>query len=180
MIGRADKKILFALVVSCMMFIATAPIIIGATSDSLEISFDPDGDVDIDVNFADYNITVQVGPVISGTWTNTSGSTFTIYNNGTVAMDTQIQTNTSTDQGNMSLNASGVAPAQDEYAINITGLSNGYPQDTYVHVAYGVEFDQNLAPSGGTATFDLCILLGDISANHTWQETTLNFTTTQS
>jgi len=175
--NRVDKKIIFALLVSSMIVIASAPLILAATSDELHISFDPEGDVDIDVDISDYNLTAMLGPVLSGSWANTTGSTFTIYNNGTVPMDTQIQTNTSTDEGDMSLNATGVAPAQDEYAINITGLSNGFPQDTYLHVAYGVEFDQNLAASGGTATFDICFRMPDsLSANHSWQATTINFT----
>jgi hypothetical protein len=175
------RKISVLLIALFMIGALTTPVVFSATTDKLQISFDPDGDIDIDVNFANYNISDQVGPVLADSWTNTTGSTFTIYNNGTVAMDTQIQTNTSTDQGDMDLNASGTPPAQDEYAINITGLSNGWPVDTFVHIAYGVEFDQSLAPDGGTATFDLCLRIGpSLSANHSLQNTTLNFTGTQS
>ena len=172
----------YAILASVLIFAAfITPMVLAATTDELRITFDPDGDIDIDIDMEDYNITAMIGPVLANQWTNTTGSTFTIYNNGTVAMDTQFQSNTSTDSADMALNATGTAPVQDEYAINITGLSNGFPQDTYLHVDYGVEFDQSLAPAGGTATFDICLLLGpSLSANHTWQATQINVTGTQS
>ena len=106
-------------------------------------------------------------------WSNTTGGAFTIYNNGTIPMDTQIKTNATTDppgSGDMSLNASGVAPGQDEYAIYIDGLD----VENYLTTDYGLEFDTMLMPDD-SKTFDICLLLGNLSANFTWQTTTIYF-----
>ena len=122
------KKINVILVVT-IIFAAFTPHVLSATTDDLIITFDPDGEIDIDVNISQYDF----GSIQANTWTNTSGGTFTLYNNGTVAMDTRIKTNTSTDEGDMDLNQTGVAPVQDEYAIYIEGLDlEQYLRDSYI------------------------------------------------
>ena len=168
---RMNIKKLSSLLVTIMFLAGLTPLVLAATEDNLYISFDPDGDIDIDVDIHDYNISSQVGPVLANEWTNTTTSTFTIYNNGTVNMDVQIKTNASTDQNDMDLNASGVAPVEDEYAIFIEGLD----AENYIGTAYGQELENNIPANGGTATFDVCLLLGTISTNHSLQNTTIYF-----
>jgi hypothetical protein len=163
---KGNNKLLFALFVSFLLFASTTPIVFAATEDSVIISFDPDGDVDIDISLASYNFS----SILGGMWTNTTGGAFTLYNNGTIPMDTQIKTNATTDETNMSLNASGIAPQQDEYAIYIDGLD----VQNYLTSAYGLEFDTMLMPDD-SKTFDICLLLGNLSANFTWQTTTIYF-----
>jgi hypothetical protein len=163
---RKDKKIGFAILVSFLMFAATTPLAFAATTDTVIITFDPDGDIDIDVNLSFYNFS----SVVAGIWSNTTGGTFTLYNNGTIPMDTEIRTNASTDEGDMDLNESDIAPQQDEYAIYIEGLDF----ENYVNSSYTIEFDQSLNPSA-SKTFDICLLLGTISTNHSWQTTTIYF-----
>ncbi|KYK27981.1 hypothetical protein AYK20_07635 [Thermoplasmatales archaeon SG8-52-1] len=160
------KKINVILVVTIILA-AFTPHVLAATTDDLIITFDPDGEIDIDVNISQYDF----GSIQANSWTNTSGGTFTLYNNGTVAMDTRIKTNATTDETDMSLNASGVAPAQDEYAIYIEGLD----LEQYLLSSYNQEFDQQLLPAD-SKTFDVCLLIGvNLSANHSQQTTTISF-----
>jgi hypothetical protein len=161
-----DKKIGFTLFVSFIILGTTSPLVLAATEDTVIITFDPDGDIDIDVNLSYYNFS----NVVSGIWSNTTGGTFTLYNNGTIPMDTEIRSNASTDEGDMDLNESDVPPGMDEYAIYIAGLDT----ENYVNSSYTIEFDQGLNPSD-SKTFDICLLLGNISTNHSWQTTTIHF-----
>ena len=172
---KMKLKKIFVLFVTSIILAGFTPLVLAATEDSVEISFDPDGDIDIDISLASYNFS----SIQANQWENTTGGVFTIYNNGTVSMNTQIKTNATTDppgSGDMSLNASGVAPGQDEYAIYIDGLDVG----NYLTTAYGLEFDTNLLPDD-SKTFDICLLLGtNLSANFSWQTTTIYFQGSQS
>ena len=164
---KMEIKKVNVLLVTTMIFAAFTPLVMAATEDDLIITFDPDGDIDIDVNISQYDF----GSVQANTWTNTTGGTFTLYNNGTVAMDTRVKSNATTDEGDMSLNATGVAPVQDEYAIKITGLDF----ERFAETAYNLDFDQQLLPQD-SKTFDVCLRIGvNLSANHTTQTTTISF-----
>ena len=169
-----NKKILFAYLVSYMIIIATSSSVLAATSDSVEITFNPDGDIDIDVNLSFYNFS----SIISGNWGNTSGNMFLLWNNGSVAMDTQIETNDSTDEAQMWLNLSGAAPSVNQYAIMTINLGT---VDKYLNNTYGTEgyYSTGLLPNDNDG-FDLGILLGNLSANHSWQTTTIRFQGSQS
>ena len=81
-----NRKI-YAFLVSAMIISAITPLVMAATEDNVHITFDPDGQIDIDVSPASY----AFGSSQADAWTNSSGSYFTLYNNGTVSMDTQIQ-----------------------------------------------------------------------------------------
>lgn len=166
-----NKKIVYAVLMAFMMVVATGPMVMAATIDSITITFDPDGDIDIDVNISSYDF----GGIVGGTWSNTTGNYFTLYNNGTVAMDTQIRTNDTTEEGDMILNESGVAPAQNQYAFYISDLTS----PNYVNNTYGDEFDLSLSPLASKA-FDIGLLIGNLSANHSSQTTTIYFQGTQS
>jgi len=164
---KINNKILFAFLTTFMLITTVIPIALSASEDNVIITFDPDGNIDIDISLASYNFSIAT----AGMWTNSTGGAFTLYNNGSVPMDTQIKTNATTDETDMSLNASGVPPSTDEYAIYIEDLD--FPG--YLTTAYGVEFDQALA-SGDSRTFDICLLIGvNLSANHSWQTSTIYF-----
>jgi hypothetical protein len=167
-IKKINSKILFALLVTFILVATTAPIVLAATEDTVIITFDPDGNIDIDISYSSYNFS----SVSTNTWANTSAGYFTLYNNGSVPMDTEIKTNASTDEGNMNLNASGVPPGTDEYAIYI---DNNLDFPGYLTTAYGTYFDQGLA-SSDSKTFDICLLIGvNLTANFSWQTTTIYF-----
>jgi hypothetical protein len=162
-----DCNNLFILLVAFILIAAATPIVLAASEDNVIITFDPDGDIDIDVSLAYYNFST----VIAGMWTNSTGGYFTLYNNGSVPMDTQIKTNGTTDETDMSLNASGVPPSTDEYAIYIEDLD----VPGYLTNGYADEFDQGLN-SLDSKTFDICLLIGvNLSANFSWQTTTIYF-----
>jgi hypothetical protein len=169
---KMEIKKVNVLLVTTMILAAFTPLVMAATEDDLIITFDPDGDIDIDVNISAYNFS----KVQANSWTNTTGGTFTLYNNGSVAMDTRIKTNATTDEGDMSLNASGTPPQQDEYAIYIEGLDS----ELYLENAYNEYFDTVLLPQD-SKTFDVCLRIGiNLSANHSWQTTTISFEGSQS
>ena len=159
------KKILGILVV-IMILAAFTPLVWAKSEDTVVITFDPDGSIDIDVNLSSWNFSI----IYPGDWENSTGAAFTLYNNGSVPMTTEINTTAKTQEGNMFLNESGVAPGTDQYAIFIEDLE--FPN--YLNTSYRV-FDTGLAPLD-TKTFDICLLLGtNISANHSWQTTTIYF-----
>jgi len=169
------KKIFVFLIAS--MLVATVPLVLAKTQDTLVITFDPNGDIDIDVN----NATHAFGIVLANTWSNTTGGYLTLYNNGTVNMNTAINCSNVTQEGDMSLNLSTSAPQQDEYAVYIDGLTvSGYLNQSLTTTAYHSAFQTNQAPND-PKTFDVCLLIGvNLSANHTTQTTTLYFYGTQS
>ncbi len=163
---KVSKKIVLTFLVSAMVITATTPLVMAAIEDNVHITFDPDGSIDIDVSPASYDF----GSAVAGIWTNSSGSYFTLYNNGTVPMDTQIKSNATTDETTMNLSTAG-NPGLDEYSFNTDGLSN----DMWVPNSYGTESDTSLNPSA-SQSFEICLLLGtSLSANHTTQHTTIYF-----
>ncbi len=164
--GMQYRKI-YGILVIVMIIAGFTPLVWAATEDSVIITFDPDGNIDIDVSYTSYNFS----SVYPNSWKNSTGGYFTLYNNGTVPMTTQIKTNASTDETDMSLNASGVPPATDQYAIYIEDVD--FPD--YLTTAYSHVFDTGLNPVD-SKTFDICLLMGtNITANHSWQTTTIYF-----
>ena len=160
------KKICSILVI-VMIIAGFTPLVWAATEDTVIITFDPEGNIAIDISYLSYNFS----NVSAGTWANTTGEYFTLYNNGSVPMTTEINTTDKTQEGNMSLNESGVPPGTDEYAIYIEDLS---PPGGYLNTSY-IVFDQGLNPLD-SKTFDICLLLGvNLSANFSWQTTTITF-----
>jgi len=165
------KKIFVFLIAA--MLISTVPLVLAKTEDTLVISFDPNADIDIDVNNATYNFST----ISSDTQEDTVGNWFTLYNNGTIAMDTQINcSNVSGEGGNMTLNESGVAPGTDQYAIEIFDLDS----PGWLNQTLSVEFDQALDPNDNKQ-FDIGLRIGtNISENHSWQTVTIWFQGTAS
>ena len=164
---NGKKKILLVGIISFIVLIASTPLVFAVTEDTLVITFDPDSDIDIDVSLATYNYS----SVTVNAWTNTTGEVFTLYNNGTIPMDTDIRADNETAEGDMQLNESGVVPGTDQFAIYIEDLTSpGYLNQSYV-----AEFDDDLAPNADTS-FDICLLMGtNTSLNHTWQTETIYF-----
>ena len=164
---KMQYRKIYGILVIILIIAGFTPLVWAATEDTVIITFDPEGNINIDVSYTSYNYST----VPANTWKNTTGGYFTLYNNGTVPMTTQIKTNATTDQANMALNASGVPPTTDQYAIYIEDVdSPDYLTAVYAHV-----FDQNLA-SHDSKAFDICLFIGvNLSANHSWQTTTIYF-----
>ena len=160
------RKIYAFIIATLVIAVVTAPLIWAATEDSVVITFNPEGAIDIDVFPASYDF----GDVLVTLWSNTTGNYFTLYNNGTVPMDTQVKSNASTEEGDMYLNASGL-PGLDNYSLITANLN----ADGYMDSNYGADNDSSLAATG-SKTFGICLRMGaTLSANHTQQTTTIFF-----
>ena len=169
------RKVSVFIISALMIGALITPLVLAATEDSVVITFDPQGDIDIDVNLSSYDF----GGVLANTWSNTSGNYFLLWNNGTVAMHTEIKTNDTTDEGNMGLNISTAPPGTDQYAIYIKDLN---AQSQYVNNTYGFygNYSTSLLPNDNDG-FDICLLLGtNLSANWSTQTTTIYFRGLQS
>ena len=161
-----EVRKLSVIIMALMFFASTTPLVLALHEDTLVITFDPDGDIDINVDVTAYNFsTVNVNA-----WENTTGELFTLYNNGTLPMDTEIRADNSSE-GDMTINGTGAPPATDEFAIYIEDLD--FPH--YLNDSYVDDFDTALA-SNGYKSFDVCLLLGtNLSANHSWQTVNISF-----
>jgi hypothetical protein len=159
----------FAFIVAATIIAAFTPIVMAVTEDSVVITFDPEGAIDIDVHPASY----AYGDVMAGKWANTTATYFTLYNNGSIAMDTQVKSNASTDSNDMYLytpGAAGEAPL-DNYSL----ITNGLGVDGYMATAYGTDNDSGLA-SMDSKTFGINLRIGvNLSVNHSDQTTTIFF-----
>jgi len=160
------KKILLVGLISAMLVSALTPIVMAATEEGITITFDPSGNIDIDVSPNSYDF----GAAGANSWTNSTGSTFTLYNNGSTAMDTQIKTNATTNSGNMTLDPDGVSIPMDNYSLNTTGLDT----DAWITASYGADVDSSLAALGSKG-FDLNLRLADISEDWGEDTTTVYF-----
>lgn len=157
------RKILFAWLVSMLWLSVLTPMVL-ADETSISVTFNPEGVVDIDVTPKTYDF----GSVQVGAWKNTTANYFTIYNNGTLSMDTQFKTNATTDSTSLTLDDNG-APGNDAYSFRTSGLDN----DGYITAAYGVEQDTGIAASTNKVC-GLCLNMGNsISQNWTSQRTTI-------
>jgi len=160
------KKIILVGLISAMLVSALTPIVMAVTEEGITITFDPSGNIDIDVSPNSYDF----GTAGANDWTNSTGSAFTLYNNGSTSMDTQIKTNATTDSGEMTLDPDGTAIPADNYSLNTSGLD----ANAWITTAYGADVDSALEALGSKG-FDLCLLLADISQDWTQQTTTVYF-----
>ena len=153
------KKLAIGLLV-IMLFALLTPIpmtkVFADTTDTLTATFDPKGNISIEIGPQTYNF----GEIWALGWRNTTGTTFTIFNNGSVAMDTDF--NVSQNATNFTLDNTGACGSDDEYAIYTSGLDSDGWLDTAA--LGGATFDQNLV-SDGSKSFDLHLHIGDITEN---------------
>ncbi len=163
------KEIIIAfLIVTIFLSTFMLPISIAA-DDTIHVTFDPTGSVSLDVSPQTLNFST-----VTANGNEESGTTFTLYNNGTIAMQTDCDTNATTDEGDLTLDADG-SPTEDTYSLRFTSTTMD-GDDAYITDA-GVTLDNSLSASGSD-TFKITIYLGPISTDHGWQTTTVNFTGT--
>ena len=89
---RMEIEKLYVFLVAVMMLVGFTPIVFAVTEDEVLIFFDPDGEIDIDIA---PEVFYNFSSVQANAWANSTGRTFTLFNNGTVAMDTQIHNDVS-------------------------------------------------------------------------------------
>ena len=153
------KKLAIGLVI-VMLFALVTPIpmttVFAGTTDTLTATFDPRANISIEIGPQTYDF----GNIWANSWRNTTGTTFTIFNNGSVAMDTDF--NVSGNATNFTLDNTGACSSDDEYGVQTNGLDTDGWLDTAA--LGGATFDQNIA-DGGSKSFDLYLKIGGITQN---------------
>ena len=168
------KKILMtALVISILSITSFSPVsitVLADTTDTITITFDPQGNISIDVSPESYNF--------STFWSYSNESTttayFTLWNNGTVDnMLTDIQI-TANSPGDLTCDEDSIPTTDDYYALNLTGgTATGI--NHWVKESAAIQLDSDLDKSG-TKTFGFTLYLSNITANHSWQTLTVTLT----
>ena len=166
------KKTLGIFIVTTMLIAAITPLVYAANehSDDITVTFDPSGNIELDIspetaNFSAVTFETSVNwPTEGGTDTS-----YTLYNNGSVAADVFIKGNHSTDSGDMDLQGTPGSITTDEYCLNFTG-SNAQ-QITSTNTSWTESFDADT-----TITFGINLQLDDGSSDFGWQTTTINIT----
>ena len=164
------------LVLSLLAIASFSPVsinVLAATTDTITITFDPQGNISIDVSPASYNFST----FWSDSNETTTGTYFTMWNNGTVDnMITDIQITTS--PADLTVDEDSPPTADDNYALYlIGGTASGV--NAWVLESGTIQLDSDLDLSG-TETFGFKLYLSNITANHTWQTMELTLTGSQS
>lgn len=163
---KMGKLLATIFIVTLVITAIISPVII-AVEDTIIVTFNPTGSVTLDVapELFDFDTVASNG-------NEESANSFTLYNNGTMNMQTTCDTNSSTL--NLTLDADGT-PGEDYFSLQFTSASNFEGNNAYITTASSMTLNNTLAPSGSD-TFKLTIHLGVISVDHPEQNTTVNFT----
>ena len=168
---QVNNKILI-LLIGAMLVTAITPVVLAASQANIAVTFDPTGTIDLDVSPDD----ASFGSVVfesANNWPTEGGAvdSYTLYNNGTVAADVYIFSNTTTDSGQMSLDIDGAGIPVDGYSLDVVGSEAkqiAIVNDSWIDA---------LAASA-TVTFGLNLDLGSGSQDWTSQTTRINITGT--
>jgi hypothetical protein len=166
---KIEKLLLSSFVITLIFIAVASPIVIGV-DDTVVITFDPTGSVTL----ATKPTTLDCGTPANGS-EDESATAITLYNNGSAPMTTSIDTNATTESGNLTLDPDGGTIIEDYYSVQITtsSCSEGTQYFTDTLTAY----NDTLPPDDST-TFKITVWVGDISENFNQERTTLNFTGT--
>ena len=170
--GCNMKKILMiGLVISILIGLAFVPsdkqsVKAGYT---ITITFDPDGNVSLDVSPATY----AFGTLYANSSEGTTATYFTIWNNGSMDdMQTDLQINTS--PAALTVDEDSVPAAMDNYAL---WLDKGTVSsaEAWCKESDWIELDSDLDTTG-TETFGFTLYIYGISANHSQQTLVIDLT----
>ena len=163
--SQIKKTLMIPLVVVIMLAVATPM----TFADQINVTFNPAGGIDVDVNHTKANFSSVTFNTQDNYPTGAGGDTsFIIYNNGSLAADVFIYANLTTNEGDMTLDDAGT-PGVDEFSLDITG-SNA-TQITSTNATW-----LNPLNAGGHGYFGLNLDLGLGSSDHDWQTTLINVT----
>lgn len=158
------KKILFIGITAAMIITAITPIALAATSDTITVTFDTTGTIDIDVAPESWDagsLAAQAGHDSAYSGDNSH----TVWNNGSVSADLQIQ---GTDTSNLVLVTSWTG-TNNEFRLNTTPT----PTAGDFFGTSLVNFYSNLGVDA-SHTFGLYLELDEaIDAEHTDEQTTV-------
>jgi len=173
---KIKKILMIALVTSILSIASFSPIsitVLAGTTDTITITFDPQGNISIDVSPETYDF--------STFWSysdeSTGGTYFTLWNNGTVDnMQTDIQITTS--PANLCVDYNNTPTADNYYGLNLTGgTATGI--NYWVQEDATIQLDSDLDRSG-TKTFGFTLYLSNITVDHAEQTLVVTLTGSQS
>ena len=172
-----DKKkiLMIALVVSILSIASFSPVpitVLAATTEDITITFDPQGNISLDVSPEVWNLSI----VWSNSSESTGGTHFTLWNNGSVNMQTDIQI-TSNTPGDLTIDDTGIPTTDNYYALNLTGgTASGI--NHWVKESATIQLDSDIDASASD-TFGFTLYMSNITANHTWQTLVVTLTGSQ-
>jgi hypothetical protein len=172
---ETKKILMIGLVIAVMIFATFAPIpitVLAADSDTITITFDPQGNVSFDVSPGSYNFST----IWAGSSKATTVSYFTIYNNGTTNnMTTDIMI--TDDPNNLAVDEDSPPTGNDAYALRV--LAGSVSDTPWVKESGYVDLDSDI-DQGGSNNFGLRLYVSNLTQNFTWQTmvVTLRGTTT--
>ena len=172
---KIKKILMIALVTSILSIASFSPIsitVLAGTTDTITITFDPQGNISLDVSPEVWNLSI----LWSYSNESTGGTYFTLWNNGTVDnMQTDIQITTS--PADLYLDYNATPSADNYYGLNLTGgTASGI--NHWVQEGATIQLDSDIN-SGGSDTFGFTLYLSNITANHTWQTLVVTLTGSQ-
>jgi len=153
-------KICLVLSMLVLAFVSPPNIMRVSGNDTITVTFDPDGNVSLDV----WPATWAAGTVYANSSKATTAAYFTLANNGTVnGMYTDIKVTSGAAAMNIYDGQCIDVGKNDYYSINASGtISN----QTFIHTGEYRNIDDNLA-KGSTKTFGLTIYLSNLTTNLT-------------
>ena len=160
------------LLIGAMLVTAITPVVLAASQANIAVTFDPTGTIDLDVSPDDASFGSVVFESVNN-WPTEGGlaTSYTLYNNGTVAADVYIFSNTTTDSGQMTLDDDGASIPVDGYSLDVVGTEA--KQISHSNTSW-----INPLNAGATVTFGLNLDLGSGSQDWTSQTTRINITGT--
>ena len=172
---KINKILMIALVASILSIASFSPIsitVLAGTTDTITITLDPQGNISLDVFPEEWNLST----VWSYSNESTTNNYFTLWNNGTVDMQTDIQITTSPALLHVEYNIS--EPTTDNYyALNLTGATIS-GKNHWVQELVAIQLDSSIVASASD-TFGFTFYLANITANHTWQTLVVTLTGSQ-
>ena len=169
---KIEKLFLIGFVVMLLLMAFMSPQVILA-DESITVTFDPQGSVigDVAPNSYDYAGVTMGGSEASGD--------FTLWNNGTIQMDTDVETNVTTADMECDGDGVGGSLAEDFFALQFTDTAFA-GDDAYISNNSGSPTLLSTGLSGDHTygTFKITIHIDSASADHDAQSTWVNFTFT--
>jgi len=173
--GNINKNLIIPLVVVMVISAITPIAIAGSHSTSIDVTFTPSGDIDIDVSPKTANFSVvTVNTTNNRPQEGNTNDTYTLWNNGSVNAHVYVNSNASTEEGNWDLDSDGVFASTDSFSIEFCNSSGVTAQwVTSVNSSW-----MDPVPSSDTRKFGIFL---DISAASgaaalVQQNTTINIT----
>lgn len=171
---KIKKILMIALVISILSIASFSPIsitVLAGTTDTITITFDPQGNISLDVFPEEWNLSI----VWSYSNESTTNNYFTLWNNGSVDMQTDIQITTS--PADLYLDYNNTPTADNYYGLNLTGATIS-GRNHWVQETAAIQLDSNIVASA-SVTFGFTFYLSNITANHTWQTLVVTLTGSQ-